>query len=94
MAKYKIKKGWANKLPIVLRDKLKSLYELANKGEVFEADSIKNEYKQYFVLQEETIISETNTKAEIQAYLDSKGISYTSKNTKEELLNLITDLSE
>ena len=89
MAKYKIKKGWKNKLPIVLRDKLKSLYQLANKGEIFEVDSIKNEYKQYFIEQEEITISEANTKAEIQAYLDSKNITYTQAMNKAQLLELL-----
>lgn len=36
-----------------------------------------------------SVPTEANTVTEIKAYLDSKGISYTSSMTKAELLNLV-----
>lgn len=94
MAKYKIKSQNKGNLPYRLSDKIGlDNYNLLNNGESTEIDSLdnKDDLAQYIDLADLDVPDSSNTKAEIQAYLDSKGISYTQAMNKTQLLELLND---
>ena len=90
MATYKIKPGWRSALPYWASDHIGiNNYDKLNNGLEVELDTLNSQLIQFLDLIVTDKPTDSNTKAEIQAYLDSIGTSYTAKNTKTELLALI-----
>tara|TARA_R110002020_G_scaffold260988_1_gene475376 strand:- start:29 stop:301 length:273 start_codon:yes stop_codon:yes gene_type:complete len=89
MSTYKIKPGWVSALPYWTSDHIGiNNYTNLNNGLEVELDTLNPQLNQFLDLIVIEIPTESNTKSEIQLYLDSKGITYTAKNTKPELLAL------
>ena len=90
MSIYKIKLGWRSALPYWVSDHIGiDNYTKLNNGLEVKLDNLNDQLNQFINLKSIDKPTESNTKVEIKAYLDSKGISYTTSNTKTELLALI-----
>ena len=92
MAKYKLKDEEKSGLPYWTSDYITiSNYDKLLKGEVVEIKNLNHQLIEFLDKVDDVNPTESNTKAEIQAYLDSKGISYTQAMNKTQLLELLND---